>query len=129
MSRARELNRYIGLRYDPASFDCADLAVLVQRELFGKEVAMPADRARRFAPAAAIERYRTELGRKIDRSDIRDGDVVLIRSDFIHIGTLFLVNGSWRVLHNSRSLGGVWLHRLSDLPTLNLFIEGFYRWN
>lgn len=129
MNISRVLDRYIGRRYDPAAFDCADLAVLLQRDLFGKQIAMPADRARRLAPAAAIERYRAELGRPIERDEIRDGDVVLIRSDFIHIGTLFHVNGAWRVLHNSRSLGGVWLHRLSDLPVLNLFIEGYYRWN
>ncbi|MRT31177.1 hypothetical protein [Herbaspirillum sp. CAH-3] len=129
MSRLRELNRYVGRRYDPASFDCADLAVLLQRDLFGKKIVMPTHRARRLAPAAAIERYRAELGRPIERHEIQDGDVVLICSDFIHIGTLFHVNGAWCVLHNSRSLGGVWLHRLSDLPALNLFIEGYYRWN
>jgi hypothetical protein len=46
----------------------------------------------------------------------------------LHIGTLFSVSGAWRVLHNSQTVGCCVLHRLTDLSTFGLFVEGFYRW-
>jgi len=125
----RALQRYIGMPYDAEKFDCADLAVLLQLELFGKHIALPSERARRTAQAATIRRYRTELAFQVPPEQIRDGDVVIMQAAAPHIGTLFKINGAWRVLHNSRSLGSVWLHRLGDLPGIGLFIEGFYRWN
>lgn len=37
-----QASRYVGRPYAAGEFDCADLAVLVQRELFGRPVALPA---------------------------------------------------------------------------------------
>ena len=51
---ASQIERYIGLPYDEAELDCADLAVLIQRELFGKEISLPGRRQRMNAPAASI---------------------------------------------------------------------------
>ncbi|ONN68138.1 hypothetical protein [Herbaspirillum sp. VT-16-41] len=128
MVAARDLDRYIGRPYDAQTFDCADLAVLVQRELFGRQITLPADRLRRHAQVASLARYRDALAVVIGPEEISDGDAVLMKGDSLHIGTLFYLAGSWRVLHNSHALGGVWLHKLADLRLFGLFIEGFYRW-
>ena len=53
---ARALDRYIGIPYCEQTMDCADLAVLVQAELFGRAINIPGRRQRMAAPRAAIER-------------------------------------------------------------------------
>ena len=53
---ARALDRYIGIPYCEQTMDCADLAVLVQAELFGRAINIPGRRQRKAAPRAAIER-------------------------------------------------------------------------
>lgn len=126
--KSSDVDRYIGRTYDPNGFDCADLAALVQAELFGREILLPGRRQRRQAPQAVIARYCAELAQPIVRDELMDGDAVLFRGDVFHIGTVFHLGGCWRVLHNSRTLGCSWLHRLSDLPAMGLLIEGFYRW-
>ena len=40
------VNKYIGMRYNRDTFDCADFAILVQREMFGREISLPAARPR-----------------------------------------------------------------------------------
>jgi len=128
MPSIRDVERYIGRRYDADSFDCADLAVLIQDELFGRHVQLPGGRGRRQAPTATLERYRADLATEISRDEIEPGDVLLMKGEVLHIGTLFFVGGCWRVLHNSYRLGGVWLHKLSELSSYGLRVEGFYRW-
>jgi hypothetical protein len=127
--RAEQIERYIGLPYDPESFDCADLAALVQRELFGKTLSLPGRRQRMAAPTAAIDRYRGELARPIGQGDLRDGDIVVMRAGGFHVGTVVFISGMAWALHASATIGHSVLHRLLDLPAFGLRIEGFYRWN
>lgn len=127
--RAEQIERFVGLPYDPQEFDCADLAALVQRELFGKALSLPGRRQRMAAPSAAINRYRDELARRIGQAELRDGNIVVMRSEGFHVGTVFFLSGMAWVLHASATIGHSVLHRLADLPAFGLHIEGFYRWN
>ncbi|MGI4849031.1 MAG: hypothetical protein ACRYGK_12970 [Janthinobacterium lividum] len=124
-----DIERFVGLPYEVDTLDCADLAMLVQAELFGKHIAMPGRRQRQAAGEATINRYSGELAMPIDKADLRDGDVVVMHGEPKHIGTVFLLSGVAWVLHTTCELGHSLLQRLSDLPAYGLRIEGFYRWN
>ena len=42
----QQLERFIGIPYCPRRMDCADLAMLVQRDLFGRQVLLAGKRPR-----------------------------------------------------------------------------------
>ncbi|MGB9101208.1 MAG: peptidoglycan endopeptidase, partial [Stenotrophomonas indicatrix] len=44
--RLVDVERWVGIPYDEAACDCADLVVQVQRALFAREVALPGRRPR-----------------------------------------------------------------------------------
>lgn len=128
-----DVDRFIGIPYDARHMDCADLVLLVQRELFGRCVHLPGKRPRPLRPAeqdVAIAAYRAQLADHVDSP--LDGDAVLMReigADIAgHIGTYFFINFTPCVLHTTAYLGGSVLHRLQDLSATGLTVEGFYRW-
>lgn len=133
-----QAQRYVGTPYVPGEFDCADLAVRVQRELFGREVALPVHRDRPAGTrgqAREIMRLRDTLA---DRVNIpADGCGVLLWEPtgeaghdlrLWHIGTVFLHAGETWVLHNSERIGSAALHRLFDLQRWGMRVDGFYAW-
>lgn len=129
-----DVTRFIGIPYCPRRMDCADLAILVQRELFGKTVFLAGKRPRPLHPAeqdAAIDEYRDQLAAPVEHP--QDGDAVLMREPGAeragHIGTYFFINYAPHVLHTAAWMqGGSTLHRLQDLSSLGLTVEGYYRW-
>lgn len=133
MLDALQLDRFVGIPYCPRHMDCADLALLVQRELFGRQVVLAGKRARPLGSvdqAAAIASYCDELGTAVEQP--LDGDAVLMR-DFDaaqagHIGIFVFTNYAPHVLHTSHKLGASVLHRVQDLQGYGLVVEGFYRW-
>ncbi|WP_159913015.1 hypothetical protein [Pantoea sp. 18069] len=127
------VDRFIGIPYDARHMDCADLALLVQRELFGREVLLPGKRPRPLRPAeqdAAIAAYSVQLADPVINP--MDGDAVLMReigaAQAGHIGTYFFLNFTPYVLHTTALLGASVLHRMQDLSATGLTLEGFYRW-
>lgn len=127
------VDRFIGIPYEARHMDCADLVLLVQRDLFGRTVLLPGKRPRPLSPAeqdAAIADYCGQLADPVAQP--QDGDVVLMReigADTAgHIGTYFFLNFTPCVLHTTAYLGGSVLHRLQDLSATGLTVEGFYRW-
>ena len=133
MLDALQLDRFVGIPYCPRHMDCADLALLVQRELFGRTVVLAGKRVRPLeldAQAAAIAGYCSELGTAVELP--QDGDAVLMR-DFDaaqagHIGIYVFTNYAPHVLHTSHKLGASVLHRVQDLQGYGLIVEGYYRW-
>lgn len=126
--KARELDRFCGLPYCAQTFDCADLVALVQRELFGKEIALPGRAARERAPVATAQRALSgEIARGIDEAEATDGDVVLMHSDTMHLGVLFVIGGERWVLHAFANVGYTALQRATELRQLGVRIEGYYR--
>lgn len=128
-----QIDRYIGIPYSARHMDCADLAILVQRELFGRDVALPGKRPRPLAgadQAACIASHSAQLADPVQTP--QDGDAVLMRdagaAQAGHLGTYFFVNYTPCVLHTSHALGASVLHRVQDLPGYGLRVEGFYRW-
>lgn len=133
MLESLQLDRFVGIPYCPRHMDCADLALMVQRELFGRTVVLAGKRARPLdleAQAAAIADYCSELGMAVEQP--KDGDAVLMR-DFDaeqagHIGIYVFTNYAPHVLHTSHRLGASVLHRVQDLQGYGLVVEGYYRW-
>ncbi|WP_126962552.1 C40 family peptidase [Xanthomonas arboricola] len=128
--RASEIERYLGIPYDNDSYDCADLVVQVQRELFGREVQMPSRRPRGAAGQVALG----ELSRAyaVPTTTPVDGDLVLMfdkgQTRPGHVGLFFhLAHEGW-VLHTTHALGSSWLHRVRELPDYGARIEGYYTW-
>lgn len=115
-------------------YDCADLAIDVARELFGREIALPALRPRpqgTRGQAAALRVAMGELAKPVETP--ADGDLVLMRLKGTeiagHIGTYFFVAHEPHVLHTSLALGFSALHKIRDLARYGLQLEGWYRWS
>ncbi len=128
-----DVDRFVGIPYDFWSMDCADLAMLVQRDQFGRTVLLPGKRPRPLrddAQAQAIHAYTQQLAYPVALP--QDGDVVLMREIGAeaagHIGTYFFLNYTPYVLHTTALLGGSVLHRLQELSATGLTVKGFYRW-
>jgi hypothetical protein len=129
MVTTKQIESFVGLTYDPDALDCADLAALVQKKLFGKQIDLPGRRRRHAAPEGSFKRYGAEYARPITKEELRDGDAVIFKGETMHIGTVFFVSGMPHVLHCSATIGHSILQQLSAMPAYGLYVEGFYRWN
>lgn len=125
-----DVERYVGIAYDEDAFDCADLVVLVQREVFGRDVHLPNGRPRGIQGQAALG----ELSRPYAEptSSPVDGDLVLMCEFGTnrpgHAGVYFnLAHEGW-ILHSNERNGCSVLHRVRDLPSFGARIQGYYRW-
>jgi len=120
----------VGMPYDARRMDCADLAMLVQQQVFGRQVLLPGRRPRPLqtgAQAEAVHTYAQQLATPVDVP--QDGDAVLMREVGAeragHIGTYFFLNYTPHVLHVAAWMqGGSTLHKLQDLSGLGLTVEG-----
>ena len=129
----KKAQSYVGTPYLVGEFDCADLAVKVQLELWGRAIALPLRRKRPggvLGQAREIHRLQDDLATLVEEPD--NGDGVLMHDGGApptwHIGTVFLHEGEAWVLHNSFTLGSAALQRLADLRRFGLKVEGFYAW-
>lgn len=119
--------QYVGKPYSEC--DCAQLSVLVQREQFGREVDLPSERATGLRGLSAqIDSGKSDVAERIGQP--REGCAVLMigAGRLNHIGTYCEIGGVGYVLHAVRNVGHTCLHRLRELPALNLKVEGFYSW-
>lgn len=129
----RQAEGLVGLTYVPGRFTCMHLALLAQRELFGRDVApqlagrLP---VRGEDQGRLLARWREVVASPV--VDARTGDAVLFKDGGgeweWHIGTLFVEGGEHWVLHTHQGIGASVLERLRDTPRRGLRVEGFYRW-
>lgn len=128
-----KIEALVGIPYCARRMDCADLAMRVQAEVFGRAVQLPGRRPRPLRDAEqaeAIAAYASQLAVPVETP--QDGDAVLMRDSGQavagHIGTYFFLNYTPMVLHTSHAMGASVLHRAQDLGGYGLRIEGFFRW-
>jgi hypothetical protein len=131
MNKLALAQKYVGTPYVEGMFDCADLAVKVQRELFGKYIDLPAHEQTRAGHVQQIGALRYDKAEPIEEPTEGCG-VLLARTDpkglVWHIGTVFLGGDEPWVLHNSQHLQSAALQRLSHLKRSGFKVEGFYAW-
>lgn len=128
MMRISDVERFVGIAYDEATMDCADFVVLVQRELFGREVILPNGRPRGARGSAVLGELSKPYGARTEIP--QDGDLVLMLEGgrIGHAGVFFrLAHEDW-VLHSSHRIGQSILHRARELPDWGATVEGYYAW-
>lgn len=120
---------YVGMTYKPGDFDCADLAVVVQQEVFEHEIMLPSEHPQSMrAITDMIEDQTKDHAKRTDTPKEGDGVLMLVGKRLKHIGIYCEIKGTPYVLHAMRNAGQVTLHKLRDLPKHNLQVEGFYKW-
>lgn len=128
--RYADVERFLFIPYDENEFDCADLVVWVERELFGRSINAPGFRPRGAKGQRVIGEVALTYAEPTDAPV--DGDLVLMHdrggSQPGHAGIyLFLAHEPW-VLHANESTGCSVLHRVRELGDYGARIEGYYRW-
>ena len=122
---------YVGRPYVEGVFDCADLVVEVLREVFDREIRLPAHAVGVRARDAQIAALGGELATPSDEP--REGDAVLMRAAGRtralghHIGVWCEVTAEPHVLHCLAGIGTC-LHALRALRAHGLELAGIYRW-
>lgn len=120
--------RYVGMPYKPGEFDCADLVVLVQREIFKREVSLPSEHAQHPAGRARqILDLRNDYARPTAQPKEGDAALLITRGRLQHIGVLCLVGAQRWVLHNAEGAGVV-MHSVPMLAAHGYSIEDYYTW-
>ncbi len=128
----KRLQEYVGREYRAGLYDCAHLAADVQRDLFGKEIALPTQHPMGTAgQRALVNGMRDELAIQI--VDPVNGCAALLKEQtdagcLLHIGTVALYLDEAWVLHNSAKLGSAHLHRLKDLNRWGMSLSGYFQW-
>lgn len=122
----RACSKFFAYSYDPKGWDCADLTLAVQRELFGRSAFIPEDRKE------ARRQMRSIMSANLTRTDNAvDGDVVIMRevgrTRADHVGTYLVVGGEPCVFHTTEKTDCIFT-RLRHLEDLGLSIEGIYTW-
>lgn len=128
----KRLQEYVGTPYVSGVFDCWDLAAKVQREVFGRETAVPAHRDRPQGAAGQrreIFNLRDEVAIRVDVPFTGCLGLFFEPGAFApiwHIGVGAIRLGEIYVLHNSEKLGGAHFQRLNDLQRFGMRLEGWY---
>lgn len=128
----QKLQAYVGREYIPGLYDCAHLARDVQRDQFGREIALPGVHpGGQAGQRRVILEMREELAQRIDVPF--PGCAVLLSEptdtgELLHIGTVALRFGEPWVLHNSAKLGSAQFKSLADLQRMGLRFEGWFAW-
>lgn len=128
--------QYVGMPYVVDVFECAEMAQLVNREVFGREIRLPPERPHRgkggyeryLAMTKQLAAVTDDYGVCTDEPKEGDGVVLLARGRPSHIGIYCRIAGEAWVLHCMSSAGQAILTRIRELHLRGLSVEGYYRW-
>ncbi|RZZ90896.1 peptidoglycan endopeptidase [Pseudoxanthomonas winnipegensis] len=127
----QRVERLVGILYDEQDFDCADFVAHVQRQLFEREVHLPSTRPRGVEGQAALGELSRAYAAPRD-GEPQDGDLVLMREIGQrrpgHAGVYFALAHEGWVLHSNEKNGCSVLHRVRELDSWGLKVEGYYEW-
>lgn len=134
-----DAEKYLEYKYVDGEFDCGSLAVLVQRELFDREIDIPhaSDRARGArGQASDLAKYQKSLAELVATPATGDAVVMWTTTENgappfnrrWHIGTAFVQNNEVWVLHCANEKRGVAIQRLSQIESNGVHVDAFYTW-
>ncbi len=125
---------YVGKPWRDGRFECSDLVIEVERDVFGRRLTLPRHgptvRSRDACVAAGLD---GEIAVPVNPADAIEGDAVLMRaagrSRILghHIGVWCAPGGAPHVLHCLRGVGAC-LHAIRALAAHGLELGGVYRW-
>lgn len=120
--------KYIGIPYKKAN--CADLALMIQKEEFGKEYAeyIAPENVNPFSFSLAIKRNLPDYMENILLPKHGCAVLLICRGRLSHIGTYLRINEMDYVLHTSESFKASLLTAMKDLKKYGIEIQGFYQW-
>lgn len=122
--RLSDIERFVGIPYCEQTMDCADLVVLVQRELFGREVTLPNGRPRGVRGQLVIGELSRAYGAPTDSP--QDGDLVLMSGPRTgHVGVYFFLAHEPHVLH---VMDEGTFSELLPVRELKTRVEGYFSW-
>lgn len=128
----RTLARYCLIPYSEDTFDCADLVVLVQKELFGRDVNLPRQSQQRGN--LGIREIHRQIHDFLVRTDNPvDGDVVLMKDVGLsyagHVGVYFRLNGQPSVLHSNSVMGTAVITPIRELGNISVALQDYFTWH
>ncbi|WP_428992631.1 peptidoglycan endopeptidase [Pseudoxanthomonas winnipegensis] len=126
-----KVEKFVGIPYDEDDFDCADFVAHVQRQLFEREVRLAHARPRGVEGQAALGELSKAYAVPREGKP-HDGDLVLMfeigQKRPGHAGVYFrLAHEDWVLHSNERNTCSV-LHRVRELDSWGLKVEGYYSW-
>ena len=127
---------YVGRRYVPMIFDCGELVRVVQREVFGREVAVPSERwyaeasvrRRLLAMSEQIDACKGALAEEIAEPEEGCGVLLRSRAKLSHIGIWCRIGSEAWVMHGDERAEQVVRTRARELSARHFHIAGCYRW-
>lgn len=118
---------YIGLPYK--HYDCAELCVKVQKEVFDREISLPTERESGLRGISRqIRSLKDDFATPIPVPEEGDAVIMISRGELEHIGVVTFISGQLWILHAMRNAGQTVLHRHDALENLGLCIQGYYQW-
>jgi hypothetical protein len=123
--------RYIGRPHSKSTYNCASLAIDVQREVFNQIVVLPVESMNYSYRVLSgfIDEYKESVAQKVETPIEGDAVLMFTNSRLNHIGVYTIINDTPYVLHNMQR-AGTCLHKLRDIGTgalANISVEGYYR--
>lgn len=119
--------QYVGISYQ--RFDCAALCVQVQQDIYGRDIDLPIERASGLRGISQqIGDLQADYADPVDMPEEGDAVLMIGRGHLNHIGTLVMIRGQAWVLHAMKNVGQTVLHRIHQLESIGLSVEGYYRW-
>lgn len=123
--RLSDVERYVGIEYCESTMDCADFCVLVQKELFGRDVYIPNGRPRGARGQVELGELSKPYGVPTDSPT--DGDFVIMHGKLggWHVGIYFHLCHEGYILHCAEEAKG---SELTPVREIGSPIEGIYKW-
>lgn len=119
-------DQYLGRPWIAESYNCADLAIEVQRDVFGRIAKIEGAHSGDMDVLDQAIRAELESAAILTYAP-KDGDGVLLSNgSMLHVGIYCNMQEPW-VLHNVAKAGVV-RHRLRDLHRYGFTVEGYYQW-
>lgn len=117
--------KYVMIPFIP--YNCAGFVESILKQEFGCDIQFPQTTLNRNEDIKLMSKVISKFT-KTDNPE--DGDVVLMNGsrESCHVGVFVKIKNVNYVLHTEARLKVSSLHRISDLPNFNYFLNGFYKW-
>lgn len=120
--------KYISIPHD--KMNCAELVEHVLKDKFSLDFKFPQSQGSLFMESHQIKKEMFNFVDPVPTTSPLEGDLVLMSGTrrLCHVGLYVEIKNVKYVLHTQKSFGCACLHKIADLSTYGLYLEGFYKW-